>query len=182
MNKCFHSYPGKSLLKCVVCKLIPPFLLKQWLEIDTGVHMDPSHFRALSDGFTGEGVSCIKNQMMQERGSVSWRIRWNIGSGIPILTLLAPIEKLWGPRGPRTVVWGLMLQNIKNNRKMYNKNATWRWSEPTCLFHGLAWTGVHLQCTGSEHAVYAECRLHWLRRAYDPYTQVTTYTGSICVL
>ncbi len=62
------------------------------------------------------------------------------------------------------------------------KNATWRWSEPTCLFHGPVWTGVHLQCTGGVHAVYAECRLHWLHSAYDLYPQVTTYTSSICVL
>ena len=61
--------------------------------------MDPGHFRALSDGFAEEGVSCIKNQLMQERGSVLWRIRWNIGSGIPILTLLALIKKLRGPHG-----------------------------------------------------------------------------------
>ena len=85
-------------------KFVPPFLSKQSLEIDTGVRTDPSHFRALRDGSGGEGVLRIKNQLMQERGSVLWRIIWNIGSGIPILTLLALIKKLRGPRGPRTVV------------------------------------------------------------------------------
>ena len=36
---------------------------------------------------------------MQERGSVLWRIRYNIGSAIPILILLAMIKKLRGPHG-----------------------------------------------------------------------------------
>ena len=31
------------------------------------------------------------------------------GSGIPILALLAMVKKLWGPRGPRTVVWGFKI-------------------------------------------------------------------------
>ncbi len=65
---------------------------------------DPSHFRALSDGFEGEGVSCVKNQVMQERGSMLLRIIWNIGSGILILTLLPLIKKLRGPCRPRMVV------------------------------------------------------------------------------
>ena len=71
--------------------------------MDTGVRKDPSHFRAISDGFAGEGVSYVKNWLMQERESMLWRIRWNIGSRIPILTLLALIKKLRGPHGPLTV-------------------------------------------------------------------------------
>ncbi len=83
------------------------------LKKDTGVHTDPSHFWALSDGFTGEGASCVKIQLMQERGSMLWRIRWNIGSGIPILTLLAFDWKVAG--SARTPHGSLRVNTIYGN-------------------------------------------------------------------
>ena len=123
------------------CKFISPFLSKQWPEADTGVHTDPSHFRDLSDG---RFCQILKGAVFV-----------NIGSGIPILTLLALINYSLGPHGPCTVVWGLKICS------KFKKFALWLCRYCHCYAHS-----AKLARTNNLYHVYYTLRSYFYNDMY----------------
>ena len=74
--------------------------------------LDPRYFWVLHNGLVWAGASYAKYHLMQQKGSVWWRIRWNVGFEIPIITFWELVESAAGSIGPRTVFWRLNGQEM----------------------------------------------------------------------
>ncbi len=107
-------------------------------EVNGWFLLDPRYFWVLCDVLVWLGASYAKYHLMQQKGSVWWRIRWNVGFEIPIIIFWELVKIAAGSIGPRTVVWRLKDKQLGQIIQWTSTSEDWN-----CRLSGLQdWSSI----------------------------------------